>query len=64
MKAAIDGGKEIPVTISASDLCDILKEEFNGGFTYSGVTGKNITWDENGYVQKSADKYSIKEATK
>ena len=64
MKAAIDGGKDIPVTISASDLCDILKEEFNGGFTYSGVTGKNITWDENGYVQKSADKYSIKEATK
>lgn len=64
MKAAIDGGKEIPVTISASDLCDILKEEFNGGFTYSGVTGKNITWDENGYVQKPADKYSIKEATK
>ena len=64
MKNAIDGGKDIPVTISASDLCDILKEEFNGGFTYSGVTGKNITWDENGYVQKSADKYSIKEATK
>ncbi len=64
MKAAIDGGKDIPVTISASELCDILKEEFNGGFTYSGVTGKNITWDENGYVQKSADKYSIKEATK
>ena len=64
MKAAIDGGKDIPVTISASDLCDILKEEFKGGFTYSGVTGKDITWDENGYVQKSADKYSIKEATK
>lgn len=64
MKAAIDGGKEIPVTISASDLCDILKEEFTGGFTYSGVTGDDITWEANGYVKKDAVKYVIKEATK
>ena len=64
MKAAIDGGKEIDVTISASDLCDILKEEFTGGFTYSGVTGDNIKWQSNGYVEKSAVKYIMKEATK
>ena len=62
MKEAVDGGKEIPVTISASDLCDILKAEFTGDFTYSGVTGDNITWEDNGYVNKGAVKYVIKEA--
>ena len=62
MKQAIDSGKEIPVTISASDLCDILKEQFQGGFTMSGVTGAKIAWDKNGYVNKSAIKYIIKEA--
>ncbi len=64
MKTAIEDGKEIPVTISASDLCEILKEEFTGGFTYSGVTGDDISWESNGYVKKSAIKYVIKEANK
>lgn len=62
MKAAVESGKEIPVTISASDLCDILKAQFTGGFTYSGATGENIAWQSNGYVDKSAIKYVIKEA--
>ena len=62
MKAAIDAGETIDVTISASDLCEILKAQFNGGFSYSGVTGENITWDENGYVAKIAVKYTLKEA--
>lgn len=64
MKEAIEEGTEIPVTISASDLCDILKAKFTGGFTYSGVTGDDITWQSNGYVDKGAVKYVIKEATK
>jgi branched-chain amino acid transport system substrate-binding protein len=64
MKEAIEDGKDISVTISASDLCDILKEKFTGGFTYSGVTGEDITWQSNGYVEKGAVKYVIKEATK
>ncbi len=64
MKAAKAAGKEIEVTISASDLCDILKEQFNGGFTYSGNTGKDITWESNGYVKKGAVKYVLKEANK
>ena len=64
MKAAIESGKEIPVTISASDLCDILKEQFTGDFTYSGVTGESIKWQASGYVDKDAVKYVIKEATK
>ena len=63
MKKAMDAGKEIPVTISADDLCEILKEQFKGGYTYeNGVTGDKITWDEKGYVDKSAIQYVIKEA--
>ena len=64
MKASIDAGTEIPVTISASDLCDILKAQFTGHFSYSGVTGDNITWEDNGYVDKGAVMYVLKEATK
>ncbi|MBR5021970.1 MAG: ABC transporter substrate-binding protein [Oscillospiraceae bacterium] len=63
MKKALDAGKEIPVTISADELCEILKEQFQGGYTYeNGVTGDKITWDKNGYVDKSAIQYVIKEA--
>ena len=65
MKAAKAAGKEIDVTISASDLCDILKEQFNGGFKFQGVTGKagsDITWQSNGYVTKDAVKYVLKTA--
>ena len=64
MKAAIDAGEDIPVTISASDLCEILKGQFTGGFSYSGVTGENIKWKETGKVDKAAIKYVMKEATK
>ena len=62
MKAAVDAGEEIDVTISASDLCEILKAQFTGGFSYSGVTGNDITWEDNGYVSKEAVKYTLKEA--
>ena len=62
MVEAIEEGKEIPVTISASDLSDIFIEIFESGYTFSGVTGENITWDENGYVAKGAVKYTLKEA--
>ena len=63
MKAAVAAGKDIPVTISASDLCDILKEQFVGGFTYTnGATGDSIKWEANGYVNKAAVQYVIKEA--
>ncbi len=62
MKAAKAAGKEISVTIGASELCEILKEQFTGGFTYSGNTGDNITWEANGYVKKGAVKYNLKGA--
>lgn len=61
MKAAIDAGKEIPVTISASDLCEILKEQFTGGYTLEeGATGTNIKWNADGTVDKGAVKYNLK----
>jgi len=50
------------VTTSASDFCELLKAKFNGGYSYSGVTGENITWDSVGYVNKTAIKYVIKES--
>ena len=62
MKAAIDAGEEIDVTISASDLCEILKAQFAGDFSYSGVTGTDIKWQDNGYVEKGAVKYVLKTA--
>ena len=63
MKKAIDAGTDIPVTISASDLCKILSNEFKNGFTLeNAVTGTNITWTADGYVNKQAIKYVIKEA--
>ena len=64
MKAAKAAGKDINVTMSASDLCEILKEQFTGDFKYSGNTGNDITWEDNGYVSKGAVKYVLKEANK
>ena len=63
MEKAIAAGKEIPVTISASDMCEILKAEFSGGYTVEdAVTGESITWEASGYVNKTAIQYVIKEA--
>ncbi|MBQ7774281.1 MAG: ABC transporter substrate-binding protein [Lachnospiraceae bacterium] len=62
MQAAVDAGEDINVTISATELCDILKGQFTGDFSYSGVTGTDITWEESGYVSKEAVKYTLKTA--
>ncbi len=43
------------VTISASDLADLLRPVFTGGsFKYDGVTGKNMTWGTDGSCNKDA----------
>ena len=63
MKAAKEADPDsIDVTMSASDLCEVLKAQFQGDFSYSGVTGDDITWEDNGYVNKTAIKYVVKEA--
>ena len=57
----MDAGEKIPVTISASDLCEILKAQFNGGYTLeNAVTGESISWETNGYVNKIAIQYNMK----
>ena len=61
MKKAMDEGTKIPVTISASDLCEILKAQFEGGYTLeNAVTGESISWESNGYVNKIAIQYFMK----
>ena len=63
MKELIEEGKEVTPAISASDLCNLLKAKFNGGYTFAeGATGSNITWYEDGKVNKNASKYTLKEA--
>ena len=64
MKKAVDEGTEIPVNISAKELLAILQKQFTGDFKYSGNTGTDITWEDSGYVSKSAVQYVIKEASK
>ena len=46
---------------SASDLCDILKAEFGGSFTFSGITGSNMTWSASGEVSKDPMAVIIKD---
>ena len=65
MKELIDEGKEVTPETSASELCEMLKTKFKGGYTFAeGATGKNITWHETGKVNKIATKYTLKEANK
>ena len=54
------------VTPSAkpADLCKLLQAEFNGDFTFSGVTGTNVKWTSEGFVDKQAVKYIVKEKNK
>lgn len=54
-----DNSKVTPST-TASEMCELLKAEINGGYTFSGVTGTNVTWDASGYVNKAAVKYVVK----
>ncbi|MBP3369348.1 MAG: ABC transporter substrate-binding protein [Clostridia bacterium] len=71
MKVAIANGNEITDETSASDLCEMLKTVFNSeDFVFHGITGKcegdkksNISWAEDGTVEKEAIKYIVKEKT-
>lgn len=62
MKAAVDSGKKIDATISASDLSDIVKEQFANGIRFTGITGTDITWDSEGYIHRESVKYVVKQA--
>ena len=57
-------GTDITPESTPDEICEILIEVFQSDdFSVDGVTGTGITWDENGYVNKQAVKYVIKEAT-
>ena len=61
MNEAIEDGKTINASTSASDLCNILKEQFNNGFTFeNGATGASISWGKDGFVKKDAAPVSLK----
>ena len=62
MKELKAEGKEITPDMTASELSDLLKGKFTGGFTVAeGATGSNITWESTGKVKKGATKYVLKE---
>ena len=61
MKELIDEGNEITPQTSASDLCEMLKDKFTGGYTLAeGATGTDIKWNDDGTVDKGAVKYNRK----
>lgn len=55
-------GDKISVTSTPSEICEVLKGIFNGGYTFSGVTGESVRWESNGFVNKEAVKYVVKES--
>ena len=60
----LKAGDKVSVTSSPSEICDVLRDIFNGGFTYTtpGVTGSSITWESSGFVNKEALVYVVKES--
>ena len=49
--ALVEGGATSDM--SAQDIGELLIAKFQGGFTYSGLTGSDMTWDSNGAVVKA-----------
>ena len=47
--------------MSASDICDKLKKAITDGFSYDGLTGKGMTWSEDGAVSKNPKAVVIKD---
>ncbi len=61
LKGALEKAN-VQVTDSPSTICEALKSVINDGYTFSGVTGTNVTWEKSGYVNKDAIKYAVKTA--
>ena len=61
MSELIAEGKEITPQTSASDMCEMLKGKFIGGYTLAeGATGTDIKWNKDGTVNKAALAYNLK----
>ena len=53
-------GKTITPQTSASDMCDMLKAKFTGGYTLAeAATGSNIKWNADGTVDKKAGTFEM-----
>ena len=65
LKAAIAAGEKVNAKTSASDMCEILKAQFNGGYTLTNaVTGTGtVQWTTDGFVNKEALVQVLKEAS-
>ena len=63
LEAAIEDGEEISADMTSVEFLEILRDQFNSDFKFSGVTGSNISWSANGFVNKQAVAYVIKEET-
>ncbi len=61
---AKQNGKDVPLSISAKDMSAILRETLTSAdFSFDGVTGNPIRWNEDGTVNKTAQKFEIKAKT-
>ena len=59
---AKESGVEISAEMSALEFLAVLKAVFDGDFVIDEmVTGKNVIWDESGYVEKDIDFKVIKD---
>ena len=50
----------ITVNMKAAEICEKLIAIFNGGFSFDGVTGLNMTWSKEGQVSKEPKAVIIK----
>ncbi|MBR2341616.1 MAG: ABC transporter substrate-binding protein [Clostridia bacterium] len=71
LKVAKANGANVSAATTASDFCEILKTVFvSDSFVFHGITGapeangkSNISWSADGFVNKNAVKYIVKEAS-
>ena len=42
----------VTADMSSSEICEILVDAFTGSFSFTGVTGSNMTWSKGGEVSK------------
>lgn len=63
IKAAFEKAGTVNLDATPADVSSALKAVFSDpSFRFTGVTGTNITWDAQGYVQKTAQKFVVKSA--
>ena len=49
--------------MSAQDIGELLLAQFQGGYSYSGLTGSDMTWDATGAVVKAPLAFQVKDGT-